>query len=185
MQISPADLGSMLRVDAFSLALGMLLLVAGLLTLVLWAGTRRRAVSLPVDHASGGAWLGIFAFLYGLRLLARTSTFRLCFDIDPSAWDYAAAAITYTIPLPIILFARAFVPGWRRFWSLGAVGMTAFAIYAIASDAILRRPESASNAQQSHRNHLPRLLARRGSFVLASRPHASFALCGSARCSRR
>jgi phosphoserine phosphatase RsbU/P len=144
MQISPADLGSMLRVDAFSLALGMLLLVTGLLTLVLWAGTRRRAVSLPVDHASGGAWLGIFAFLYGLRLLARTSTFRLCFDIDPSAWDYAAAAITYTIPLPIILFARAFVPSWRRFWSLGAVGMTAFATYAIASDAILRRPDSAS-----------------------------------------
>jgi len=144
MQISPADLGSMLRVDAFSLALGMLLLVAGLLTLVLWASTRRRAVSLPVDHASGGAWLGIFAFLYGLRLLARTSTFRFCFDIDPSAWDYAAAAITYTIPLPIILFARAFVPTWRRFWTFGAVGMTAFATYAIASDAILHRPESAS-----------------------------------------
>ena len=144
MQISPADLGSMLRVDAFSLALGMLLLVAGLLTLVLWASTRRRAVSLPVDHASGGAWLGIFAFLYGLRLLARTSTFRFCFDIDHSTWDYAAAAITYTIPLPIILFARAFVPTWRRFWTFGAVGMTAFATYAIASDAILHRPESAS-----------------------------------------
>jgi phosphoserine phosphatase RsbU/P len=144
MQISPADLSRMLRADALSLALGMLLLVGGLLALVLWAVARRRAVSLPVGHAAGGAWLGIFAFLYGLRLLARTSTFRLCFDIDPSAWDYAAAAITYTIPLPIILFARAFVPSWRRFWSLGAVGMTAFATYAIASDAILRRPYSAS-----------------------------------------
>jgi sigma-B regulation protein RsbU (phosphoserine phosphatase) len=144
MQISPADLGRMLRVDALSLTLGMLLLVGGLLTLVLWAVTRRRAVALPVGHAAAGAWLGIFAFLYGLRLLARTSTFRLCFDLDSSTWDYAAAAITYTIPLPIILFARVFMPSWRRFWTLGAVGMMAFATYAIASDTILRRPESAS-----------------------------------------
>jgi sigma-B regulation protein RsbU (phosphoserine phosphatase) len=125
----------MLRADAVSLVLGVLLVVAGLITLVFWARVRRRAASL--------AWLGIFAFLYGLRQLAVTDSFRLYFDVAPAAWEYVAAALTYALPLPILLFIRVFVPTWRRFLTVAAAGVTVFAIYAIASDAILRRPDSA------------------------------------------
>jgi sigma-B regulation protein RsbU (phosphoserine phosphatase) len=132
----------MLRADAVSLALGGLLLVVGLLALVLWTGARRRAASLR-QSSGGGVWLSVFAFLYGARLLARTRTIRLGFDVAPAVWDYAAAAITYTIPLPLVLFVRAFWPAWRRLSTFGAVGLVVFATYAIASDAILHRPDSA------------------------------------------
>ena len=133
----------MLRTDAVSLALGAQLLVASVLTLVLWAAARRRAAALPGRHATGGVWLGVFAFLYGLRLLARTATFRLFFDVTPTVWEHIDAAISYTIPVPIALFVRAFAPSWRRLATWSAVGLSVFAIGAIASDAILHRPESA------------------------------------------
>jgi signal transduction histidine kinase len=136
IQSDSAELRGLLRADALYLALGGLLLLGALVSLTFWTGARHRRASL--------LWLGVFALLYGFRLLARTTTFRLCFDVDPSLWDYADAAITYVIPLPIILLARTLAPGWRRFWTLGAVVMVAFATYAIASDLVLRTPESAS-----------------------------------------
>jgi sigma-B regulation protein RsbU (phosphoserine phosphatase) len=138
MPTSPAGFRDMLRGDALSLALGALLVVGGLLTLVFWAGARRRAAAL--------LWLGIFAFLYGLRLLARTGTFRLTFDVAPAVWEYIAAAITYVAPLPVVLFVRAVVPIWRRFTLLSIWGLTIFAACAIASDAVLHRPNSANTA---------------------------------------
>jgi phosphoserine phosphatase RsbU/P len=138
MQIGPSDLRGMLRADAVGLVLGVLLLITGLLTLGLLVVVRRRVASL--------FWLGLFSFLYGLRLLIRTATFRIALDVPPAVWDYAEAAITYTVPLPIVLFARAILPTWRRFWTWGAIGVTAFAVYAIASDAILGQPHSADTA---------------------------------------
>jgi sigma-B regulation protein RsbU (phosphoserine phosphatase) len=132
----------MLRADAVSLALGVVLVAAGLLIVVLWAAGRRRTASLHLTHASGGLWLGLFAVLYGVRLLARIGTFRLYFDVSPAVWDYVAAAITYTVPLPLVLFMRTFAPAWRRFSTVAAVALTTFGAYAIASDIILRRPNS-------------------------------------------
>jgi sigma-B regulation protein RsbU (phosphoserine phosphatase) len=144
LQITSAELRSMLRADAVSLILGVLLVVAGLLVLVLWLAARRRAAVLPEGHrGTGGQWLGVFAFLYGFRLLARATTFRHCFDVPAAVWDHLEATITYTIPLPIILFARAMVPAWRRLWTVGLIGLTAFAACAVASDAIQQRPYSA------------------------------------------
>lgn len=134
--MSPADLRAMLRADAVNLVLGALLLVAGLLTTILAARWRRRDAPL--------VWLGIFALVYGLRLLARTPTFRLYFDVAPLAWEYVASALTYTVQVPIAFFARAMTPTWRRLATFIAVGLAAFAICAIASDAILHRPNSAT-----------------------------------------
>ena len=94
----------MLRADAVGLALGSLLLVVGLLALVLWGAERRRARTLPPHSRAHGALLGIFAMLYGLRLLIRTATGRLAFDLDPAVLSYAEAAITYVIPLPLFIF---------------------------------------------------------------------------------
>src|SRR5262245_52499741 len=135
VQVGSVDLRSLLRADALNIALGALLLLAGLISLAFSTRARFRRASL--------LWLGVFALMYGTRLLTRTTIVRLCFDVSPSFWDYADAAITYGIPLPIILFARAFGPSWRRFWTMGAVLMAAFASYGITSDLILRSPESA------------------------------------------
>ena len=133
----------MLRADAVGLVLGSLLLVVGLLALVLWGAARRRARTLPArSHAHGGALLGIFAVLYGLRLLIRTATGPLVFDPDPAVLSYAEAAITYVIPLPLFIFVRNLIP-WRRFTYWSAVALALFAISGVLSDAILRRPNSA------------------------------------------
>jgi sigma-B regulation protein RsbU (phosphoserine phosphatase) len=144
--VSPADVRQMLRADAVSLAIGVLLVVVGVLALVLWAGARRRAASLPAGHSAGGVWIATFALLYGLRMLAGTDTFRLYFDVAPAVWQYATAALTYVVPIPLILFVRSFVPTWARFATFAAVGVGAFAAYGIASDVILQRPASARTA---------------------------------------
>ena len=142
-QLSPADLRSMLRADAVGLALGSLLLLVGLLTLVLWGAARRRARTLPPRSRPHGALLGIFAVLYGLRLLMRTATGRLVFDLDPEVLSYAEAAITYVIPLPLFIFVRNLIPIWRRSTYWAGVALALFAISGVLSDAILRRPNSA------------------------------------------
>jgi phosphoserine phosphatase RsbU/P len=138
MQINIVDLRSMLREDAVGLFLGVLLMVTGLLTEALAVVLRRRALSL--------AWLGAFSLLYGFRLLIRTGTFGLYLDVAHTTWEYIDAAVTYAVPVPIVFFARASFPAWRRFWTIGASGLTAFAVYAIASDAILDQPYSAATA---------------------------------------
>jgi sigma-B regulation protein RsbU (phosphoserine phosphatase) len=135
MQINADQLRSMMREDAIFLVLGVLILVTGLLTLTLAALLRRRARLL--------LWLGVFALLYGSRLLIVTELFRLSFDVPEATWEYLAAAASYCVPIPFVLFARAIMPAWRRFWTLGALGLSAFAVYGIASDAFLDRPFSA------------------------------------------
>ena len=124
MPVSPAELREVLRGDIVSLALCGLLLILGVLALAMTAMLGRRAAPL--------LWIAAFACLYGVRLLIRTDTFRFYADTSPATWDYAEAAITYTVPIPIVLFARSIFPTWRRFWTIGAAGLTAFAAYAIS-----------------------------------------------------
>ena len=132
MQINSADLRSMMREDAIGLLLGVLLTLTGLLTVALISVLRRRAILLFS--------LGAFSILYGFRLLIRTGIFRLYFDFPGIVWERAEAAITYAVPVCTVLVARALFPVWRRLWTIGASGLTVFAIYAIASDAILDQP---------------------------------------------
>jgi hypothetical protein len=66
----------MLHADALRLGLGLLLVVAGLAAAAVHLRSRGGAEStLP--------WFGLFSFLYGVRLLARTDTFPLFFDAPP------------------------------------------------------------------------------------------------------
>lgn len=135
-QAGPLDFQRLFRTDASRLFLGELLLVAGLAFLMTWLGTSRRGSSL--------LWLGIFSLVYGFRLLARTTTFRLGFDVPSIVWDHIAAAFTYAIPLPFVLLARSLLPARAWLWNWILVGMGAFVTCAIAADLILGRPESAS-----------------------------------------
>ena len=97
----------MLRADALRLSLGPLLIAVGLAAAVVHLRSARRGESaLP--------WFGLFSFLYGLRLLARTDTVPLFFSAPPRGWIYLAAAITYVIPIPGLLLTRAVFPAWRR-----------------------------------------------------------------------
>jgi sigma-B regulation protein RsbU (phosphoserine phosphatase) len=136
LQVTRADVTRMLRADALHLGLGLLLLAAGVAAVAVYARTlRRKEPSLP--------WFGLFAFLYGLRLLSRTDTFPLFFNLPPAFWDYLGSAITYLIPLPAVLFLRAAFPRWRRPLGWAAIFLAAFATCALAADAVLQRPESA------------------------------------------
>jgi len=135
LQVTTPDLGRMLRADALNLGLGILLLGVGVAVVLAHARPLRRQRTL--------LWFGLFALLYGLRLLAKTSTFPLAFGLPPAFWAYASAAITYVIVVPGVLFARAAFPRWHRPLGLTAAGLAAFALLAVASDIAGRRPFSA------------------------------------------
>ena len=138
LQIDTAALRMMMREDAIGLVLGVLLIVTALLAVAAVGFLRRRGVPL--------LWLAAFSLIYGFRLLVRTGTFRLCFDLPDAVWQRADAALTYTVPIPITLFARAMFPAWRRFWTFGVVGLALFALYGIGADAIFDRAFSARTA---------------------------------------
>lgn len=68
LQVTRADVTRMLRADALYLGLGLLLLAVGVAAVAVYAQALHRwEPSLP--------WFGLFAFVYGLRLLVRTDTF--------------------------------------------------------------------------------------------------------------
>src|SRR6266581_1343085 len=106
LQVTRADVGRMLRADILYLGLGLILLAAGAAAAAVYArSVRGREPSLP--------WFALFTFLYGLRLLARTDTFPLLFYWSPTFWRYAAATITYVIPIPAVLYLREMFPHVR------------------------------------------------------------------------
>jgi sigma-B regulation protein RsbU (phosphoserine phosphatase) len=136
LQVTRADVRHMLRADALNFGLGVLMLAVGVAAVVVygWA-LRRKEPSLP--------WFGLFAFLYALRLLAHTDTFRLFFSLPPAFWLYLISAITYVIPLPAVFYLRTAFPRWRRPLGWAVLFLAVFAAGAVATDAVLRRPDSA------------------------------------------
>jgi len=114
----PSDV---LRNDAFCLALGELIGVAGLLALILQRLRRHAA-----DRS--GLWFGLASVLYGLRLLLSIGTLQTAFPHFP--WHVAMSAITLVVPYPFILFlgatlARAY-PWYTRFVLCVTLGMSLF-----------------------------------------------------------
>ena len=86
--------------------------------LIYSALARRRAVSL--------IWLGVFVFLYGLRLLARADSFRLAFELSSAFWEFIAAVITYTVPIPDHAVHTGFVPAGGASRPSLAIGLVGF-----------------------------------------------------------
>src|SRR5712691_8771309 len=136
LPVTRADVQRMLRGDALKLGLGVVLIAVGLAAAALYARVRS-------DRESILPWFALFALLYGARLLARTETFPLFSSLPAVFWGYLASTITYLIPIPAVLLLRTVFSSWRRRLGWFAVLIAAFAACAIASDAILRRPDSA------------------------------------------
>lgn len=94
------------------------------------------------DRAS--VWFGIFAALYGIRLVSDSAPIQQAAPLPASFFHYADAFITYLILIPGGLFVESLMgPGWRgalrRTWQACAVAATA----AIAFDVVRGEPEGA------------------------------------------
>jgi phosphoserine phosphatase RsbU/P len=128
-----------LRDDLPHLIVGMLLLVIGLVAAGASQLLRRGDTRVLL-------WFGLFAALYGARILADSYLPRAA-GMSVDLASYAGAWITYVITIPGWALARRLIgDGWRGSlrWQLAAFLL--FAPTAIASDLILRRPESLETA---------------------------------------
>ena len=143
--MNPPDLHSelvraALRGDVLDVVFGIMLSSVGASGLALFRiRWRRKDMAL--------LWFGLFASLYGIRLLAGSSVVPFLMDPVPrQVWPYVIAAITYLIPLPGMLFFREEFPMWRPAlrWLLIAQGV--FAAAGLATDLIRRVPESFHSA---------------------------------------
>ncbi len=125
-----------LRGDIPGIAIGILVLALASGALLLY-----RFRSRTKDPAL--LWFGVFAALYGFRLLARSELVPFLADPMPRVvWRYAVAAVTYAIAIPVLLFVREIFPGWRRVLRWLLIFAASFAAVGGLSDAYLRRPES-------------------------------------------
>lgn len=136
LEVTAADVGQMLRADALNLVLGLLLFTGALAAAALYVGPLRgKEPSLP--------WFALFTLVYGTRLLIRSDTFPLVFNLPPAFWNSLDSILTYTVPVPMILFLRAAFPSRRRPLSWAAAFVGTFAACAVMSDAVVGHPHSA------------------------------------------
>ena len=91
------QLRSILRADAVSVVIGLLLSSAGIAGLIA-GGLRRRGRDLQLIS------FGVFCLVYGARLLASTSVVPLALSAPPSFWRNFIVLCTYIIPIPGLLF---------------------------------------------------------------------------------
>jgi len=102
-----AHVAASVRAEAPQLAAGVIVIALGFSVLLLSAVLGR-----PIDIAL--VYFGIFASLYGLRLVTLTHTTVTLYGVDVSTLQRIDDAITYVINIPILLFIeRVFGPGWR------------------------------------------------------------------------
>ncbi len=125
-----------LLVDAGSLALGSIILVAGLFALSVYFIRWKPKAGLIL-------WFGMIALLYGVRLLASNPEIQLLIGLSEEAWRYSVSFINYAILIPFVLFLiEIYGKGWRSslrvlFWI-----QILYAVVAILVDILLQIPES-------------------------------------------
>jgi sigma-B regulation protein RsbU (phosphoserine phosphatase) len=124
-----------LRSDALNATLGLLVVVAGLIALALFALRKRSKDPALI-------WFGLFAVIYGTRLLLDTGTVRFTLGIDDHHGQLARSLLTYVIPIAGGLFGYSVFAPWRRVlkWYLGF--SIPFAVIGITTDLVTGRPWS-------------------------------------------
>lgn len=116
----------------------------GMLFLTLGLAAGAAAALRTVRHDRTLLWFGVFAFLYGLRLIARSDVVQAVALLSKGSWHAAADVITYVILVVAALVASAALAGGRRgilryVWMLDLVG----AFVAVAWDIGVARSGAA------------------------------------------
>jgi phosphoserine phosphatase RsbU/P len=126
--MNPSDL----RTELPYLLLGTIVLVAGVATAAFSAlKVKDRAL----------LYLGMFAGLYGVRLVILNGIFRAAFEIPPNVSDWCQAVISYSILTPGALFFRVLIgDAWRNMATWVLRTAIVFAPVAIAWAAIAGNP---------------------------------------------
>lgn len=122
-----------LDANLLDVAIGAFLLVIGIASVI---------VSRMRRGESSGAllWFGIFATLYGLRLVLGSYVLRLA-GVSTLRAEYAEAFVTYVIPIPGWVLARRLIgEGWKSTlrWQVWAFAI--FAPVGIAADIVRGEP---------------------------------------------
>ncbi len=124
-----------LRQDSLAVTLGVLFVALGFGAAAIFQLRTRGRDPIVL-------WFGLFSVLFGSRLLMLSGTVRFAAGLPDHYWFYPAASISYTIPLPALLFLRELFPNWRPVLVWLVRFQLAFAGVAIASDQLIGRPES-------------------------------------------
>src|SRR5262245_60762150 len=106
--------------------IGITLLALGIVSTAAASLRFRRG---PTTILTFGLWCG----MYGARLLALQPSVRAAVGGAPEQWARFVSVVTYTINVPITIFAASLVGvGWRQSirWLVG--GVSVFAIVAVA-----------------------------------------------------
>jgi phosphoserine phosphatase RsbU/P len=118
--------------DIEHVAVGAVLMIIGLACI---AVSRLRVRG----NAAALLWFGLFALLYGLRLIME-SGLPLVLGVSLISAGYVKSCITYIIPLPAWQMARALLgDGWKSTLRWQVVAFAAFAPIGIISDIVQRR----------------------------------------------
>lgn len=126
---------ALLRQDAVGVLLGVLFCALAIAVVVLFLLRQRRKERTVL-------WFAMFAFLYGLRMLAGAASVRLLFGVPDAFCFYLQFAITYVIPIPGMLFLPELFPEWRRVLRRLVAVQVVLMSAGILCDQLLHQPES-------------------------------------------
>jgi len=133
--MTTAALDAILRHDLPDIVVGTILCTIGL----------GFAVFSPRGARRGLVSAGLFAFLYGARMLVRNGTTAYLLG-DPPALPYLSSALEYLVPIPAtVVFAEYLGERWRRLNRAIVVVFCAVAAAAIPYELLTRRPHGANN----------------------------------------
>ena len=89
-------------------------------------------------------WFGVFAAVYGLRLMSHSSLIRALMAPSSAFWDWWITFLTYLILVPLALLAEAFLgPGRKGAIRLNVYAAAAGVVICMAIDIATGRPDAA------------------------------------------
>jgi sigma-B regulation protein RsbU (phosphoserine phosphatase) len=89
-------------------------------------------------------WFGLFAGVFGARLMGKSETFQALFGAAPRLWEYVAASLNYLIVIPALLFGQTlYGKGWKSLFQVFTWLMAAYGPFAIALGVLLAEPFAA------------------------------------------